>query len=106
MLVRTHGRIIMGAVLNGFAGAAPRSATPNLIELLSTLTQRFPAESRQWMTEVLFAVGVVPLAFLWFTQTIFTGRFRTMQGQYYGQGAIHQGSLRVCNLPVESDPAY
>ena len=64
MLVRTHGRIIMGAVLNGFAGAAPRSATPNLIELLSTLTQRFPAESRQWMTEVLFAVGVVPLNFL------------------------------------------
>ncbi|EPT00042.1 hypothetical protein FOMPIDRAFT_1163505 [Fomitopsis schrenkii] len=59
MLVQTHGRTIMGAVLSGFAGVAPRSAAPNLIELLSTLTQRFPAESRKWMTEVLFAGNFV-----------------------------------------------
>ena len=57
MLIQTHGRTLMGAILSGFAAVAPRSATPNLIELLSTLTQRFPAESRQWMTEVLFAVS-------------------------------------------------
>lgn len=55
ILARTHGRSFMRVVLNGFAGVAPRSAAPNLIELLSTLTQRFTAESRQWMTEVLFA---------------------------------------------------
>ncbi|KZT68569.1 ARM repeat-containing protein [Daedalea quercina L-15889] len=59
MIAQTHGCSFMKAVLNGFAGVAPRSAAPNLIELLSTLTQRFPAESRQWMTEVLFADGFV-----------------------------------------------
>ena len=48
----------MRAVLFGFAGVAPRSAMPNLIELLSTMITRFPAESKLWMTNILFAVSV------------------------------------------------
>ena len=46
----------MRALLSGFAAVAPRSATPNLIELLSTFTTRFPAESKAWMTEILYSV--------------------------------------------------
>ncbi|KAK7053926.1 armadillo-type protein [Favolaschia claudopus] len=40
-LIRTHGRAIMRAVLCGFAGAAPRSVTPNLLEILSALVTRW-----------------------------------------------------------------
>ncbi|KAJ7017049.1 hypothetical protein C8F04DRAFT_1406335 [Mycena alexandri] len=40
-LIRTHGRAIMRAVLWGFAGAAPRSVTSNLLELLSALVSRW-----------------------------------------------------------------
>ncbi|KAJ7725697.1 hypothetical protein B0H16DRAFT_1593986 [Mycena metata] len=40
-LIRTHGRAIMRAVLWGFAGAAPRSVTLSLLELLSALVSRW-----------------------------------------------------------------
>ena len=53
---QAHGIPIMRAVLFGFAGVAPRSAMPNLTELLSTMLMRFTAESKQWMTQILFAV--------------------------------------------------
>lgn len=56
LLIQRHGRSIMRALLSGFAAVAPRSATPNLIELLSTFTTRFPAESKAWMTEILYSV--------------------------------------------------
>ena len=56
LLLQQHGRAIMQAILSGFAAVAPRSATPNLIELLSTMTIRFPAESKTWMTEILYSV--------------------------------------------------
>ncbi|EMD34979.1 hypothetical protein CERSUDRAFT_116506 [Gelatoporia subvermispora B] len=59
-LAQTYGLSIMKAVLNGFAGIAPRSATPNLIELLSTLVTRFPAESRKWVQEVLYSNDFTP----------------------------------------------
>jgi hypothetical protein len=55
-LVGVHGRAIMRAVLCGFAGVAPRSTTPNLIELLSALLTRFPDLCRVWIPEVLYAV--------------------------------------------------
>ncbi|KAJ6620513.1 hypothetical protein B0H10DRAFT_2216019 [Mycena sp. CBHHK59/15] len=42
-----HGRAIMRAVLCGFAGVAPRTTGPNLIELLT----RFPNECRVWIPE-------------------------------------------------------
>lgn len=100
MLVQMHGRTIMGAVLSGFAGVAPRSAAPNLIELLSTLTQRFPAESRKWMTEVLFAVSAAHLAsLLTFLKHTIIGRLRAMQGKHCCQGATDQGGVRVCGSP-------
>ena len=53
---QTHGRAIMHAVLSGFASVAPRSATPNLVEVLSTLVTRYPLLSKTWTTEILFAV--------------------------------------------------
>ncbi|KAI0937932.1 hypothetical protein AcW1_002387 [Taiwanofungus camphoratus] len=55
MLAQIHGHSMMKALLNGFAGIAPRSATQNLIELLSILVTKFPAESKVWMTEILYA---------------------------------------------------
>ncbi|KAI0791113.1 ARM repeat-containing protein [Abortiporus biennis] len=55
LLVQTHCRNVMQALLNGFAGVAPRSVTPNLIELLSTLVTRFPLQSRAWITEILYS---------------------------------------------------
>ncbi|KAG1733765.1 armadillo-type protein [Suillus occidentalis] len=55
ILIQGHGRPILRAVLCGFAGVAPRSATQNLIELLSIVASKFPAETRTWMTDILFA---------------------------------------------------
>ena len=46
----------MRAILSGFAGVAPRSVTPNLVELLSTFVTRYPLESKQWMQDILNAV--------------------------------------------------
>jgi len=54
-LIGTHGRRIMRALLEGFAGVAPRSATANLIEVLSAIVTKHPAEARVWMEEILFA---------------------------------------------------
>ncbi|KAF8632069.1 hypothetical protein AX15_002067 [Amanita polypyramis BW_CC] len=63
-LLQTHGRAIMRAVLEGFAGVAPRSAMPNLIEILGTLLNRSgDMESVNaagtWMTEILFSSNFV-----------------------------------------------
>jgi len=55
ILVQMHGRPILRAILCGFAGVAPRSATQNLIELLSMVASKYPAQTRDWMTEILFA---------------------------------------------------
>lgn len=55
----------MRAILFGFAGVAPRSVVPNLIEILSTLLSRATATvgdvglgggAVQWMKDVLMAV--------------------------------------------------
>lgn len=51
-----HGRPILRAVLTGFAGVAPRSATQNLIELLSMMVSKYPSETREWMNDILFKV--------------------------------------------------
>jgi hypothetical protein len=56
----SYGRMIVRAVLAGLAGVAPRSAAPNLVDLLSTFTARYPAESRAWASEILFAVRMTP----------------------------------------------
>ncbi|KAI9058664.1 ARM repeat-containing protein [Trametes sanguinea] len=57
---QTHGFQILRAILFGFAGVAPRSAMPNLIELLSTMITRFPLESKKWITDILFAEDFYP----------------------------------------------
>ncbi|KAA1477613.1 ARM repeat-containing protein [Dentipellis sp. KUC8613] len=59
-LLQVHGPAIMRAVLSGFAGVAPRSATPNLIDLLSTLITKQPVESKSWMSQILYADDFMP----------------------------------------------
>ncbi|KAG6334626.1 hypothetical protein ID866_4467 [Astraeus odoratus] len=55
MLIHQYGQPIVRAVLHGFAGVAPRSTTPNLVELLSIIVSKYPLEARGWMDEILFA---------------------------------------------------
>jgi len=65
-LVAVHGRALMRAVLQGFAGVSPRSVAPNLIEVLSTLMSRAgttvetndSGTASEWMKEVIFSVSV------------------------------------------------
>jgi hypothetical protein len=54
----------MRAILHGFAGVAPRSVVPNLIEMLSTLLSRATSNDPaleggavQWMKDILNAVS-------------------------------------------------
>ncbi|KAJ7696961.1 hypothetical protein B0H17DRAFT_1177748 [Mycena rosella] len=68
-MIRAHGRAIMRAVLCGFAGAAPRSVTANLLELLGALVSRWDDKAvadaegpgrgeggaRAWVAGVVFA---------------------------------------------------
>ena len=61
VFIGAHGRPLMHALLCGFAGTAPRSVAPNLIELLSTLLFRCPAESRSWISDILYAVSCRPV---------------------------------------------
>lgn len=60
LLANRYGKAIMQAILSGFAGVAPRSASPNLIDLLSILLSRYPAESRGWIGEILFTEDFTP----------------------------------------------
>jgi len=59
-LIQVHGRPLMRAIMCGFAGTAPRSVTPNLIELLSTLLARCSADSRSWISDILYADDFIP----------------------------------------------
>lgn len=67
-LVATHGRTLMRAVLQGFAGVSPRSVAPNLIEVLSTLMSRAgttvetsdSGTASEWMKEVIFSPDFIP----------------------------------------------
>jgi hypothetical protein len=54
----------MRAVLEGFAGVAPRSVVQNLIELLGTLLNRasgaegrLDVDAQQWMKDILLSVS-------------------------------------------------
>lgn len=55
-LLEGHWRHLMRAILSGFAGTAPRSVTPNLIELLSIMLPRCPGDNRKEITDILYAV--------------------------------------------------
>ncbi|KAF6748259.1 armadillo-type protein [Ephemerocybe angulata] len=60
-LLASHGRSITRAILQGFAGVAPRSVVPNLIEMLGALMNRSsgtdggPATVAHWMQDILFS---------------------------------------------------
>ena len=75
-LFRPHERPLMRAISRGFAGVAPRSVVPNLIEIFSALLNRATASATgagattaevgagaggdgaiQWMKEILMAVS-------------------------------------------------
>lgn len=57
-LAQNYGKVIVRGALTALAGSAPRSATQNIVDLLSALSMRFPAETRSWVSEVLFDVRV------------------------------------------------
>ncbi|KDR78193.1 hypothetical protein GALMADRAFT_65460 [Galerina marginata CBS 339.88] len=66
-LMTTHGRSLMRAILQGFAGVAPRSVVPNLIEMLGTLLSRASGAdggpgggAPQWIKDVLMSDDFVP----------------------------------------------
>lgn len=54
--MRLHGKTIVHALLSGVAGVAPRSALPNLIDLLAMIALKRSEECRLWMRETLFSV--------------------------------------------------
>ncbi|KAJ3573233.1 hypothetical protein NP233_g2568 [Leucocoprinus birnbaumii] len=67
-LVAAHGRSLMHAVLQGFAGIAPRSVVPNLIEVLGTLMSRAgttvetndSGTASEWMKDIIFSPDFIP----------------------------------------------
>ncbi|KAJ7095461.1 armadillo-type protein [Mycena crocata] len=62
-MIRVHGRALMRAVLCGFAGAAPRSVTSNLLELMAALVARWDERAggaRAWVADVVFAEDFFP----------------------------------------------
>ncbi|PPR02897.1 hypothetical protein CVT24_002281, partial [Panaeolus cyanescens] len=73
MLFNNHGRALMQAILEGFAGVAPRSAVQNLIEILGVLLVRVPpgggvgqgiegirGGAAGWMREILLSESFYP----------------------------------------------
>ncbi|KIY73852.1 ARM repeat-containing protein [Cylindrobasidium torrendii FP15055 ss-10] len=48
-----YGKAIMRTVLVGLAGVSPRSATPNLVDLLSALLVRCVSEAPRWLKELM-----------------------------------------------------
>ncbi|KAF9037788.1 ARM repeat-containing protein, partial [Hymenopellis radicata] len=58
--VNMYGRDIMRAVLSGLAGVSPRSTTPNLVDLLSTLLSRCVSEAQGWLKEAVVDVDFIP----------------------------------------------
>ena len=52
----------MRSLLVGFAGVAPKSAVPNLVELFSALVVKTPLESKRWILEILSGVRFYPVA--------------------------------------------
>jgi hypothetical protein len=66
MLAQSYGRLMINGVLAALAGSAPRSATQNIVELLSVFSLRYPAETRIWVSEILSAVRcVIVLQYDW-----------------------------------------
>ncbi|KAF8523853.1 ARM repeat-containing protein [Gautieria morchelliformis] len=59
-LMSLHGKPIVHALLSGVAGVAPRSALPNLIDLLAMISLKRPEECRLWMRETLLSAYFIP----------------------------------------------
>jgi len=50
-----HGRPIFITLLAGLASVTPRSALPNLIDLISLLALKRSEQVREWTKEILFS---------------------------------------------------
>lgn len=88
----------MHAVLAGFAGVAPRSVLPNLIEMLGTLLTRASdprgaggGGATQWMDEILMSVrhySILKLYFCFVSNLVLVfitlGRLCVKQGRTRG----------------------
>ena len=96
MLIQAHGRPILRAILCGFAGVAPRSATQNLIELLSVVAAKFPAETRTWMNDILFAVCAQRSLLTVDKADARAGRLCAVESDPRGKAGFCEGYYRVC----------
>lgn len=70
IFAQKHGKNIMHAVLSGFAAVAPRTATPNLIELLSAFIIRYPLQSKEWINQILYSVRLSFMAISFYVMLI------------------------------------
>jgi Importin 13 repeat len=97
LLIQSHGRSILRAVLCGFAGVAPRSVVPNLIDLLSTLVNHAHAECKVWMRDILFAVCPIDqfLPSRAFLTQLCIGRFCAVESWSRGKGEVRQVCSKV-----------
>ncbi|KAG8814308.1 hypothetical protein FRC17_001207 [Serendipita sp. 399] len=55
LLMELHGKQIVSAVLYAVASSAPRSTTVNLGEVLYCIASKRSAQSRAYLTEILFS---------------------------------------------------
>ena len=69
-LMDIHGKTIMLSLFSSLVALTPRSAWPNLIDLLALITLKRSDRSRQWSREILFSVSIIPIALLSWLITI------------------------------------
>lgn len=55
-LMELHGKQIATSLLYGVANVAPRSTIQNLSEVLHCMASRRPAQTRAYLTDILFSV--------------------------------------------------
>ena len=106
MPIQAHGRPILLAILCGFAGVAPRSAMQNLIELLSIVATKFPAETKTWMNDILFPVCVSRFLFLAVDDAdTCAGRFCAVESDSRSEAGFCESYHRVCPRSYLCRPA-
>ena len=59
-LMELHGKQIAIALIYGVANVAPRSTIQNLSEVLHCMASRRPAQTRAYLTDILFSVSRGP----------------------------------------------
>lgn len=94
-----HGRAIVHALLSDFAAIAPRSALPNLIDLLSLIVLKRTDEARSWMKDILFSVRCSCIFLKRSPFHVLTlGLFRAMSGYSRRERKILKAGHKVGDL--------